>query len=182
MNKSKKIPMNTKELLASLEKDAKRLSNNDIMKARSFMLNYVKFLPEKYKKAYSTELFSYYYETFMEIKGLRSNPLIEEIDVETYKELIKNYDQQVSEEPLETYFQRFMNVVTPYLIFITKKPLHPVGMILPGGMTIMETVNITALSKTSKRKLTLPFANIAFARTTKKLQKQMEICGKSFRY
>ena len=138
MNRLKNTLMNTRELLASLEKDARRLSNNDIMKARSFMLNYVKFLPEKYKKAYSTELFSYYYETFMEIKSLRSNPAIEEIDVETYKELIKNYSHELSEDPLEDYFQRFMSVVTPYLIFITKKPLHPVGMIFPGGMTIME--------------------------------------------
>ncbi|WP_048063485.1 DUF2115 domain-containing protein [Methanococcoides burtonii] len=176
--------MDTKELLASLEKDARRISNNDIMKARSFMLNYVKFLPEKYKKAYSTELFSYYYETFMEIKGLRSNPVIEEIDIETYNELVKNYSQQFNEDPLESYFQRFMSVVTPYLIFITKKPLHPVGMILPGGMTIMEpNGEYYCPIKNKQTEVDIALCKYCICKDNEEVVKtDRYMCGKSFRY
>lgn len=162
-----KYIMKSGELLRSLQKNSKYMSNNDIMKARSYMLHHAKYLPEKYKKAYSTELFDYYYKVFLEIRDRKINDLSqktrpeevklniknstkinvgradtifynEEINDETYYALIEMIDKQTPDGSKEKYFKEFMKIIITYLIFIVKKPLHPLGMIFPGGMKITE--------------------------------------------
>ncbi|WP_445475575.1 DUF2115 domain-containing protein [Methanococcoides methylutens] len=131
--------MNTEELLVSLQKAARDLPISDLMKARAFMVRSASGLPEKYREAYSTGLFNYLYTIFTEISRSKQPERNENIDPEEYDELMERLDQMgVSEDKNQYYFNKLVELTVPYLVFIVKKPIHPEGMVFPGGDRVLE--------------------------------------------
>ncbi|WP_135605490.1 DUF2115 domain-containing protein [Methanococcoides sp. NM1] len=131
--------MNTEDLLGSLHKAARSMSTSDLMKARAFMVRSASGLPKKYREAYSTELFNYLYTIFTEISNSKQPEKNEAIDAEEYDDLMKRLDQMgVSEDLNQEYFNKLVNLTAPYLVFIVKKPIHPIGMVFPGGDQVLE--------------------------------------------
>jgi uncharacterized protein (UPF0305 family) len=131
--------MNTAELFTQLKKDAQDFSIHDIMKARASMEKSVHNLPQKYREMYSSVLFTYLYDTIQHLKNRKSLDTTEEIDREKHEEVIKRIDRFVDgNDPGQKAFARFARIATLYLVFIEKKPIHPPGMVFPGGLKIIE--------------------------------------------
>ncbi|MEL4304581.1 DUF2115 domain-containing protein [Methanococcoides sp. LMO-2] len=131
--------MNTEELLASLRKAARDIPMADIMKARAFMVRSASGLPKKYREAYSNELFSHLYNVFNEIGRSKKPENIENIDPEEYEEFMRRLEEMGnSEDKNQEYFNKLVRITAPYLVFIAKRPIHPIGMTFPGGDRVLE--------------------------------------------
>jgi uncharacterized protein (UPF0305 family) len=132
------IRMNTSDLLSKLQKDCRSISNADISLARAFAMEAVEHVPEPYKTIYSSDYFVYLYESFLEIKQLRPHEiLIQEIDPADYEAALCSIKEKTdSVDRKKDAMNRFISIVHIYLTFIVKKPLHPVGMVFPGGLKI----------------------------------------------
>lgn len=131
--------MNTEDLLASLRKAARDIPMADIMKARAFMIRSASGLPKKYREAYSTELFTHLYSIFAEISSSKKPAKNENIDPEQYEELMRRLEEMgTSDDKNEEYFNKLVKITAPYLVFIAKRPIHPVGMEFPGGDRVLE--------------------------------------------
>lgn len=131
--------MNTEDLLGLLHKAIRGMPISDLMKARAFMARSASCLPKKYREAYSTELFNYLYTIFTKISNSKKPEKKEPIDLEKYDELMGRLQQMgVSEDPNQEYFNKLVKVTVPYLVFIEKKSIHPIGMVFPGGEMVLE--------------------------------------------
>ncbi|WP_164997836.1 DUF2115 domain-containing protein [Methanolobus psychrotolerans] len=131
--------MDTSELLISLKKESFCISNSDISLARVAVMEAVRYVPEPYKTIYSAEYFKFLYMNFLELKNCDSTGTNGEIDAEVYDSLLrsirgKSYLHDTKKEALN----RFTRLILAYLVFIAKRPLHPVGMLFPGGSEITQ--------------------------------------------
>ncbi len=128
--------MKQKELLYKLKNEARKISNDDLCHARALFSDMVKDMPEKYRKAYAADFFIYLYEAFQDLKRCSVSDDTE-VDEDQYTELLKRMDREYNiDDSKHRAFHRFVNVVYPYLTFIERKPIHPVGMIFPGGSLV----------------------------------------------
>ncbi len=124
--------MQTATLFNNLKKKACKLTNSDLALIGARFEKAVEFVPEKYKKIYSKDYFTYLYLTYLEIIRTPSIDTTESIDDRDLEQLMEKIER-VEEEPAKT----FLSVVVPYLVFIAKKPIHPTGMMFPGGEKII---------------------------------------------
>lgn len=81
----------------------------------------------------------YNFENFNEIinssvKG--SDDEIDEKKLDDFKEHIDHYFGLYA--PEDTEFREFIKIVSIYLTFIAKKPLHPLGIIFSNGATVYQ--------------------------------------------
>jgi uncharacterized protein (UPF0305 family) len=132
--------MNTSELLSKLQKDSRSISNSDMSLARAYAMEAVEHVPEPYKTIYSSDYFVFLYESFLEIQKCRPDEIvIREIDSEEYEAAFSSINEKNDpDDRKRDAMNRFVSIVHLYLTFIVKKPLHPVGMIFPGGLKITE--------------------------------------------
>jgi uncharacterized protein (UPF0305 family) len=132
--------MNTPELLAKLQKDIRRISNVDLSLARAYAMEAVEHVPEPYKTIYSADYFVFLYESFLEIRKCRPDDIIiQEIDSAQYEAALSSIKEKNDYADRKSdAMNRFVSIVHIYLTFIVKKPLHPVGMVFPGGLKITE--------------------------------------------
>jgi uncharacterized protein (UPF0305 family) len=130
--------MDSTDLLNALQKEALKISNEDICLARAAVVESVQDLPEKYRKAYSSDYFTYLYEAFQELRICKTLYKAEPVDDEEHRDLLTKISQQNDKSnPRQRAFLRFVTVVTPYLVFVAKRTIHPPGMIFPGGLMII---------------------------------------------
>ncbi|WP_340818502.1 DUF2115 domain-containing protein [Methanolobus sp. WCC4] len=131
--------MNRSELLTELKKEARYISNEDLSLARAAIMEAVEHVPEPYKTIYSSDYFTFLYENFLRLKGHGEVQIGEELDVQEYTSLLDSIkDKSYSEDRKREALTRFTTLVLAYLVFIVKEPLHPVGMVFPGGMRITQ--------------------------------------------
>ncbi|MBP1909083.1 DUF2115 domain-containing protein [Methanolobus bombayensis] len=132
--------MNTSELLVKLQKDSREISNADISLARAYAMEAVEHVPEPYKTIYSADYFVFLYESFLKLKNCRSDEIvIQEIDPAEYEAALSSINEKNNTNDRKSdAMNRFITIVHIYLTFIVKKPLHPVGMVFPGGLKITE--------------------------------------------
>ncbi|MDK2892296.1 DUF2115 family protein [Methanohalophilus sp.] len=128
---------NNETLLRELKLQASRFSICDIMKIRTYMVNNVQNLPEKYRKIYSVDLFEYLYRTLQEIKCAEIMDTKVTIDQNKLRETNACIDKLAMAEHTEKMITCFFRTVTLYLIFIGNKPIHPLGMQFPGKLEIL---------------------------------------------
>ncbi|MHB9095487.1 MAG: DUF2115 family protein, partial [Eubacteriales bacterium] len=88
---------------------------------------------------YKSQLIAKYdREIFFEIKNKDNIDTIEDIDPDVLKDFSFCIDKYMDENaPNQTDFKRFIRIVSTYLAFIVKKPLHPPGMIFYGDQMIV---------------------------------------------
>jgi uncharacterized protein (UPF0305 family) len=78
-------------------------------------------------------------EIFSEIKSRVCINEIEEIDSDKLKDFIFRINQYMDENaPNQTEFKEYVRIISTYLTFIAKKPLHPPGMIMGDDQMIIE--------------------------------------------
>ncbi|MEA1984760.1 MAG: DUF2115 domain-containing protein [Euryarchaeota archaeon] len=131
--------MNTEELLDLLKTDATEISICDIMKIRTRMAEEVRYLPERYKRIYLNDLFEHLYLVFLNINRSTRLEHIEDIDPDIQQNIVQQINEQVKiDDPKGKLLGDFLKLTSLYLIFIAKKPIHPVGMTFPGGQQIVE--------------------------------------------
>ncbi|WMW22702.1 DUF2115 domain-containing protein [Methanolobus mangrovi] len=131
--------MNRSELLNELKKEARYISNEDLSLARAAIMGAVEHVPEPYKTIYSSDYFTFLYENFLRLKGHKEIGIEEELDAEEYASLLGSIkDKSYPDDRKREALTRLSSLVLAYLVFIVKEPLHPVGMIFPGGMRITQ--------------------------------------------
>jgi uncharacterized protein (UPF0305 family) len=136
------VQMDSTDLLHILQKEARKISNNDICLARAAVADSVQDLPEKYRKAYSSDYFAYMYAAFQELRACKASDKGEPVDAEEHRDLTVRISMQNDEGNVrQRAFSRFAAVVIPYLAFIAKRTIHPPGMIFPGGLMIIHQGN-----------------------------------------
>ena len=82
----------------------------------------------------------YNFENFNEIMGLSLKENDEEIDekeLEDFKMSIDHYFSLYAPDDIE--FQEFIKLISLYLIYIAKKPLHPPGIIFSNGSKVYQS-------------------------------------------
>ncbi len=131
--------MNRSELLSELKNEARYISNEDLSLARAAIMEAVENVPEPYKTIYSSDYFTFLYESFLRLKRHDQIQAEEEIDAMDYSSLLDSIkDKGTSPDKKRDALTRLTSLVLTYLVFIVKEPLHPVGMIFPGGMRITQ--------------------------------------------
>ena len=131
--------MNRSELLNELKEQAQHITNEDLSLARAAVMEAVEHVPEPYKTIYSSDYFSFLYENFLSLKGHEQVHAEDELDAQEYDSLLHSIrDKNDLEGRKREALTRFSGLVLAYLVFILREPLHPVGMVFPGGMRIMQ--------------------------------------------
>ncbi len=131
--------MDTSELLSHLKKESKRISIWDICLSRTAIIEEARFVPEPYRNMYSYEYFEFLYNNFLELRSSNHVVTTEDINVQRYGSLLSSIKQKnINDDRKNDAFIRFTSIVLIYLAFIAKRPFHPVGMIFPGGTSIIE--------------------------------------------
>ncbi|AEH07061.1 DUF2115 domain-containing protein [Methanothermococcus okinawensis] len=131
--------MKSKELLKKLKEDASKFSIHDLMNVRLFLEKDMEYLPKEYKESYLKDQIIYFINTLKELRKKNEEELEDfEIDEDILNKLYNRINQFKTNTKGEDSFIKLSHIVTPYLIFIAKKPLHPIGMRFPGGKRIIE--------------------------------------------
>ena len=128
--------MNNRELFSLIKKDAEYFSIEDILhKNASSEEEQQSFNRLKYP---SRLVAAYNKKTFFEIKSRDCIDVIESIDVDIFKEFTFRIGKYMDKHaPDQNDLKRYVQIVSTYLTFIVKKPLHPPGIIFEGGHTIV---------------------------------------------
>ncbi len=131
--------MINRELLKKLKEDAKKFDIHDLMNVRIFLERDMQYLPKDYKESYLKNQIMYFINTLNEIRNIDLNSVEEDtIDENILNNLFDRINKFKYGVKGEESFIKLSKIVVPYLIFIAKKPLHPVGMRFPGGKYIIE--------------------------------------------
>lgn len=131
--------MINRELLKKLKEDAKKFDIHDLMNVRIFLERDMQYLPKDYKESYLKNQIIYFINALNEIRNIDLNNIKEDtIDENILNNLFDRINKFKYGVKGEESFIKLSKIVVPYLIFIAKKPLHPVGMRFPGGKYIIE--------------------------------------------
>lgn len=128
--------MNSQELFESLKQEAKSPSMVDFVNRQIFNLKDLDYLPGSLE--YKLQLMAKYnLEIFSEINSRDRLNNIEDINQDLLKEFSVCIDRYMEENaPGQTDLKRYIKIVSTYLAFIAKRPLHPVGMIFSKNQRI----------------------------------------------
>ena len=131
--------MDCRELLKKLKRDAMEFSIHDLMNVRVFLERDMQYLPKDYKESYLKNQIMYFINTLNNIRKIDIEKVMDyNIDENTLNKLFDRIDRFKCGVKGEESFIKLSKIVVPYLIFMAKKPLHPVGMRFPGGKHIVE--------------------------------------------
>ena len=99
----------------------------------------MRYLPGDYREHYLRNQIMYFMNTLKEIKR-KGDDDIEDypIDDGKLRDLLERIESFKRGVKGEDSFIKLSKIVVPYLIFIEKKPLHPVGTRFPGGKCIVK--------------------------------------------
>jgi uncharacterized protein (UPF0305 family) len=124
--------MDTQELFCLLKKEAEYFSVDDIIKRAAADSQSPGSLEQL------SPLSKYDLEALMEIKTRDCLETIEDVDTLKLKNFVFRIDRYMEENaPDQPDLARYVRLVSIYLAFIAKKPLHPPGMVLSDGRPIV---------------------------------------------
>lgn len=129
--------MNSEDLFKLLKKEAEYFSIEDLVKKHGFDVQEIHHLQGSLK--YKSQLIAKYdLEMFFEIKNKDNIDTIEDIDPDVLNDFTFRIDKYMDKNaPDKIDFKRYIRIVSTYLAFIVKKPLHPPGMIFNGDQIIV---------------------------------------------
>ncbi|HIQ32398.1 MAG TPA: DUF2115 domain-containing protein [Methanothermococcus okinawensis] len=129
--------MRSRELFKRIKEMAKDFNIQDLMKVRVFLEEDMKYLPEDYREHYLRNQIMYFINTLKEIKRRKVEDVEDyPVDEEKLRNLLKRIEGFRRGTKGEDAFIKLSKIVVPYLVFIERKPLHPVGTRFPGGRCI----------------------------------------------
>ncbi|MBW9220605.1 DUF2115 domain-containing protein [Methanothermococcus sp. SCGC AD-155-M21] len=134
--------MESRELFNLLKNMAKEFSIYDLMDVRAFLERDMQYLPKDYREPYLKNQIMHFVNVLNEIRKKEEcnieNFEIKDINLEKLFNRIEKFKCGIKGEDS---FIKLSKIVVPYLIFIAKKPLHPVGTRFPGGKSIVKKNN-----------------------------------------
>ena len=134
--------MNAKELFKNLKENARNYPVYDLMKVKYYFDQAVEVVLEKYRENFVYSYFGLYYETFLEIKNKSESEILDfevtEVEIQNLNERLDSIYFGLEEEKRNKEVLNLQKIVYPYLIFISKKPLHHITLRFPGGKTLIE--------------------------------------------
>ncbi len=132
MIRSSDIPekMTEMQLLEMLKKEASSVHIKDIMSASVYLREDARYLPAFFNRIRDIKNDKNIYQGHVDTAGL--------------KEFIDFLDQQLSQAKTENErcFQKIARIITIYVTFVRKEPVHPVGTRFPGGFTVRREGNV----------------------------------------
>lgn len=133
--------MNNLELFNLIKKDAEYFSIEDILK-KSAPKEQDQQLPFDRIKYVSRSVADYNLKTFLEIKNRDCLDVTEQVNVDAYEEFTFRIDKYLNKHaPGQDDLRKYIKIVSTYLAFIARKPLHPPGMIFESGLEIVSKDN-----------------------------------------
>ena len=121
--------MKTSELLLKLKKDAKPYK--ELVKS-----------PDKNDNSINSIMSRYNYENFQEILQASFKGEDEDLDDEKIEDLRMRINHYFSlYAPDDEVFRDFVKLISTYLVFIAKKPLHPPGTVFEDGSQVYKGKN-----------------------------------------
>ncbi|HID47693.1 MAG TPA: DUF2115 domain-containing protein [Methanothermococcus okinawensis] len=134
--------MRSRELFRKLKEMAKDFNIQDLINVRIFLEEDMKYLPEEYREHYLRNQIMYFINTLKEIKKKKVEDIEDyPIDEKKLKDLFKRIENFKRGVKGEDSFIKLSKIVVPYLIFMERKPLHPLGTRFPGGKGIVRRGN-----------------------------------------
>lgn len=134
--------MNSKELFMGLKKHAKDYPVSDLIKVKYYYDREMKIVLEKYRENFVYSYVGLFYETLMEIKNKSEQDIpnfdVCEVELENLNRRIDSAYLKFKKEKISKEVITLEKIVYPYLVFISKKPLHHHTLRFPGGKTIIE--------------------------------------------
>jgi len=130
--------MNSGELFRLLKKEAEWFTAEELVQKHGQELYHPPGSLE-----YNFQLIAKYdLEIFLEIKNRDDIDYIEEINTDRLNDFTLRIERYMDKNaPDEIDFKRYIRIVSIYLAFIVKKPLHPPGMVFNGGQMIVSKDN-----------------------------------------
>lgn len=147
-NELQKLSDNSKDeiqamdLLNILKNESKEFSIESAKEISFFMQEELKYIPSQYKDEYSPSLSSQTLK-IIEIKNDKTK-YTHTINKNTFKKAILTIEKFLN---FDNMFKGRKDLevnsvlVSIYLLFIVFKPIHPVGMVFPGGNLKIEEIN-----------------------------------------
>ncbi|HIH65071.1 MAG: hypothetical protein PWP32_1621 [Methanothermobacter sp.] len=145
MIRSSDIPekMTEMQLLEMLKKEASSVHIKDIMSASVYLREDARYLPPREQKEFIERFTRAFFNRIRDIKN-DENIYPGHVDTARLKEFIDFLDQQLSQAKTENErcFQKIARIITIYVTFVRKEPVHPVGTRFPGGFTVRREGNV----------------------------------------
>jgi len=136
------IVMDSKELFKNLKENARDYPVSDLIKVKYYFDQAVEVVLEKYRENFVYSYFGLYYETLIEIKNKSESEIldfeVDEIEIQNLNERLDSIYFGLEKEKRNKEVLNIQKIVYPYLVFISKKPLHHLSLRFPGGKTIIE--------------------------------------------
>lgn len=130
--------INSSELLFILKNDADNISPDYLMKAKEYDDKHIRDPPGSIQYIIQ-HIGKYNIEIFSEILSRNYVDTLEEVDHEKLEDFILRINQYMDEKaPNQTDLKEYIRIISTYLTFIAKKPLHPPGMIVDGNKKIFK--------------------------------------------
>ncbi|GEM_PF-571104 len=127
--------MNNLELFSLLKKNAEYFSTDMFPKNAPSDQEQQPFNRFRY---ISRLVADYNQKTFQEIKNRDCIAVIEQVDVDQYNEFTFRIDKYMDQyAPGQDDLKRYIQIISAYLTFIARKPLHPPGMIFDGNKSVI---------------------------------------------
>jgi uncharacterized protein (UPF0305 family) len=129
--------MNNLEVFNLIKKDAEYFSIEDIIPQKDAS-EQEQQQPHKRIKYIARLVTEYNQKTFLEIKSREGIEMVEEVDGAAFDEFTFRINQYMDENaPGQDALKRYVRLISTYLTFIAKQPLHPPGMIMGGAQKIV---------------------------------------------
>lgn len=130
--------MTNQELFNLLKKNAGYFSVEDIA-SRMATSGRERPQPGKGLRYIANMVAGYNLKTLQEIKSRDCVDVVEEVDLDLLHEFTDLIDKYLDESaPGQEDLKSYVRMISIYLTFIAKKPLHPPGMTFAGGQRIVE--------------------------------------------
>lgn len=126
-----------------LKKEADNISPEYLTKARTYEMEHIEYPPGSIQ--YIIQCIARYdLEIFSELinRSCINIDILEDIDPDKLKDFTLRINQYMDENaPDQTDLKRYVRIISTYLAFIAKKPLHPPDMIVKNNNKIFRKGN-----------------------------------------
>lgn len=124
-----------------MKKEADNISPGYLTKANTYETRHIKDPPGsvqyiiQFIANYNTEIFS-------ELKNRNCIDILEDIDPDKLEDFTLRINQYMDENaPDQTDLKKYIRIISTYLAFIAKRPLHPPGMVINDNKRIFRKGN-----------------------------------------
>ncbi|HWR42232.1 DUF2115 family protein [Sporomusa sp.] len=133
--------MNSQELFNLIKRNADYISLEDIIQ-RNALSEQAQQPADNNTNNVSLLVAEYNLKTFLEIKNRECIDVIEDINIDVLNEFTSRINKYLDKHaPRQVDLKKYILLISTYLTFIAKQPLHPAGLVFEGGKEIVSKDN-----------------------------------------